>query len=104
MRVQRINPKTGKLPLLPKVQETKDVTVLWCDDGWSYIPELKIRRRFSEVEGAADHIVDYLEHGWEGLVPGKVLYDEKIKYTSYAGKKAWMEANRDYVEVFVIRD
>jgi hypothetical protein len=37
-------------------------------------------------------------------VPGKVLYDEKIKYTSYAGKKAWMEANRDYVEVFVIRD
>ena len=95
MKVTRYNPKTKKLPF---VKETKDVNVLWCDDGWSYIPQCKIRRKF-EVE---DDSMEYSEEPWDGVVPGKVLYDEKVVLSVYIPKKMWMEVGQEYAEVYVI--
>jgi len=101
MKVRQINQKLQKLPL-PKVLETKEVSVLWCDDGWAYIPQKGIRRKFSKEDDNSD-LMDYVEEKWPGLVPARIYYDEKVMYTTFVGKSnMWMESTFDYKELFVV--
>jgi hypothetical protein len=60
---------------------------------------MKIRRAFETSDG--DHM-EYMEESWDGLVPAKVQYDEKIVYTTYNHKKMWMEVGNQYSELYVI--
>jgi hypothetical protein len=47
-------------------------------------------------------ILDYIEEPWDGVVPAKVVYDEKVLYTIYNHKKMWMEVGNQYSELYVI--
>lgn len=74
---------------------------MWCDDGWSYIPQLKIRRKFyTDFDGN----MEYFEESWDGIVPGKVLYEEKVVYTKYNDKKFWMETSSGCTELYVVQE
>jgi len=100
MQIKRYNGR--KVPFkLPAIRETKEARVLWCDDGWAYIPQLKIRRAFETSDG---DIMEYTEESWDGLVPAKVQYEEKILYTVYNHKKMWMEIGHQYSELYVIHE
>lgn len=46
--------------------------------------------------------MEYIEESWDGLVPAKVQYEEKILYTVYNHKKMWMEVGNQYSELYVI--
>jgi len=96
MKVTACNPKSRKLPL---IKETKEANVLWCDDGWSYLPQYKVRRKF-EREGNGPY--DYTEEVWDGVVPGKVLYNEKVTISVYIPNKMWMEVGNEYAELYVV--
>lgn len=99
MRIKRYNGR--KVPFkLPAIRETKEIQVLWCDDGWAYVSQNKIRRSFETVD--ASGILEYIEEPWEGVVPAKVVYDEKVLYTIYNHKKMWMEVGNQYSELYVI--
>jgi len=74
--------------------------VIWCDDGWSYIPQKSIRRKF--MSDSSTDIAEYIEEVWPGLVPGKVVYEESIMFVTYKLKpKMWSESTMDYKELFV---
>jgi len=99
MRIKRYNGR--KVPFkLPAIRETKDIQVLWCDDGWAYVPQNNIRRAFETVDNVG--ILEYIEEPWEGVVPAKVLYDEKVVCTIYNHPKMWMEVGNQYSELYVI--
>ncbi len=100
MKILRLNPRTKVLPKLPKIQEVREIRVLWCDDGWSYIPQLKIRRKFVIAD---DNTNEYFHEVWDGIVPASVLYDEAVLYTTYVGSKMWMEVSNQNSELFVIQ-
>ena len=54
------------------------------------------------MSDSATDIAEYIEEVWYGLVPGRVLYDEKLMFTTYQSKrKMWMESTFDYKELFV---
>ena len=36
------------------------VTAIWANDGWCYIPQLNIRRKFTETH--------YLKEDWDGVI------------------------------------
>jgi hypothetical protein len=98
MKIKRCKPKSVKLPT---IKDTKDVQLLWCDDGWTYIPQIKLRRKFeSQDEGTCN--MEYTEEVWDGVVPGKVLYAENVAYSVYNHRKMWMEATNEYAELYVI--
>jgi hypothetical protein len=40
--------------------ESKNVTLIWANDGWCYVPQLKMRRRFTETH--------YTEEIWSGII------------------------------------
>ena len=46
--------------------------------------------------------MEYREESWDGIVPAKVSYEEKILYTVYDHKKMWMEVGNQYSELYVI--
>jgi len=85
MKVQRSSVAPTKIP----ARESKRVYVLWCDDGWTYIPLLKLRRKFTE---SSDSMLEYTEEHWDYSVPAKVLYEEVVLWTLYSSKpRVWTE-------------
>ena len=85
---------------LPTVRETREVTNIWTDSEWSYIPELKVRRQFMVDVKSKDF--QYLEEPWDGVIPNKVLNEQKITYVVYNHKKMWSESCNGFTEVYVI--
>lgn len=98
MQIKRHNLRKTHLKL-PPIRETKEVQLLWCADGWSYLPQLKIRRSFETTDGDS---MKYTEEPWDGVVPSKVLYNEKVLYTTYNHKKMWSEIGHQYSELYVV--
>ena len=79
--------KTNLRPLIRPLN-VKKVTVLWCDDSWTYIPALKIRRKFSH----ASSFLNYTEEVWDTSIPANVLYEETVVHTMYStSPKIWTE-------------
>ena len=62
------------------------VTVIWANDGWSYIPELKLRRKFTETH--------YYKEDWDGVIP----MPEHIETVTWAqhSSQAWQENDELY--------
>jgi hypothetical protein len=100
MRIKNYNPKLTVFPKLPTIRETREVTVLWTDSEWSYIPELKIRRSFKIPD--TSKAIQYTEQSWDGIIPGKVMREERVLYTIYNHRKMWMEVTNQYSELYVI--
>jgi len=66
----------------------KKVSVVWWDDGWKYIPLLKIRRKFEH----GFPFIDFTEELWDDSIPSKILYEELIVWTEYSAKpRLWTE-------------
>lgn len=85
MKVKKSSVAPAKL--VPR--ESKKVYILWCDDGWTYIPLLKLRRKFTE---SSDSMLEYIEEHWDYSVPAKVLYEEVVLWTLYSSKpRVWTE-------------
>jgi hypothetical protein len=53
-------------------KNAKKTTLIWGNDGWCYIPELKIRQRFTEKK--------YYQEDWEGVI----AMPENIEFTQRA--------------------
>ena len=70
--------------------ESKKITIIWANDGWCYLPQLKIRQRFTEKL--------YFCESWEGVIaiPENI---ETIDWALYSKEpKVWREQN----EVFSV--
>lgn len=37
-----------------------ELTIIWGNDGWCYIPQLKVREKFQEK--------DYIQEDWDGVI------------------------------------
>lgn len=69
---------------------------MWCDDGWAYVPKLKIRFRHINASEEYDEVY------WPEVIPAKVEYEETVKWTLYKQKpKIWKEETENYCELFV---
>uniref|UniRef100_A0A6C0AJ34 Uncharacterized protein n=1 Tax=viral metagenome TaxID=1070528 RepID=A0A6C0AJ34_9ZZZZ len=79
----------------PKVRESKELFIIFCDDGWTYIPQIRLRRKFVEDEDVSNEDwILYAEESWEGVIPGKILHEYKAIYTTYETKTlVWMESD-----------
>jgi hypothetical protein len=71
--------------------ESKKVTLIWANDGWCYIPQLKIRQRFTEK------LYHYEE--WSGVIamPENIETTEWVLYSKEP--RVWKEQN----EVFSLK-
>ena len=71
-----------------KAIESKQVTLIWGTDGWCYIPDLKLRHRFTETK--------YHRERWEGVIamPQSI---EGIMWTQYsASPLVWRETGASF--------
>lgn len=76
--------------VLPNPIDSKVVTIIWGNDGWRYIPELKIRDKFTQTR--------YYIEAWEGVIalPEHV---EKVNWTLYSHRpRLWKEDEEIYEE------
>ena len=66
--------------------EQSKVTVIWANDGWSYIPELKLRRKFTETH--------YYKEEWDGVIP----MPEQIETVTWVqhSPQVWQENDELY--------
>jgi hypothetical protein len=70
----------------------QNVTLLWCDDGWCYIPALKLRQKFTETK--------YFHEKWDGVI-ATPLYIEDITWTLFSEKpRAWSETSDQFSEFY----
>ena len=73
------------------------VNILWCSDSWTYIPELRIRRRFF-----IDNKVTKMEQEtWEGTIPIPE-YSEEIDLYQFSETK-WREVSSYSDELFSVK-
>jgi len=72
--------------ILPKTPlKNRDVTLIWCNDGWCYIPALGIRQRFTEKQ--------YFFQPWDGII-GMPQYLEDVKWCLFSEQpRIWSENN-----------
>jgi len=95
MKIKRMAPQSYTKPL-PKALDSKEVSILWCNDGWSYIPARYVRFRYSHETQI------YEEVCWSGSIPAKVEYEEQIKWILYSkSPRIWQENGPGYSELFV---
>lgn len=68
--------------------ESKNVTLIWANDGWCYIPELKIRQRFTETH--------YTREKWVGVI-AMPEYIEQITWILHSLQpRTWQENDEIY--------
>lgn len=82
--------------LLPK--ETRNVTYIWCSDGWMYIPELRLRRKYRETP--TKDVFEVIEEEWSGVIfLGE--YHEKVFLRIYSDSpRIWEEQADCFCELY----
>lgn len=71
------------LQTLPKPLKTLKASFVWGNDGWCYIPQLKIRQKFTETK--------FFIEEWSGIVPMPCHF-ETLDFTLYSEKpRMWKE-------------
>lgn len=76
--------------VFPNPIDNKTITIIWGNDGWRYIPDLKIRDKFTQTK--------YYMETWEGVIalPEHV---ENINWTLYSHQpRLWKEGEEVYEE------
>jgi len=72
--------------------ESKEVTLIWANDGWCYIPELRIRQKFTEKY--------YYNEDWSGVI-ALPEYIENITWVLYSKEpRVWQEKGAQYNEIY----
>lgn len=72
------------------------ITRVWANDGWCYIPELKIRQLFSNPNNTSNTISIKTE-GWLGAIPSPCHIETGITHIDIADKPMIWEEMSDYV-------
>lgn len=97
MKVQRTNPES--YPLTLNLKESTVLMYYWCSDGWCYIPDLNIRRKYMVLD--KDCFFDIIEEKWEGLMPVSE-YSELVELSIYSEyPRIWKESSEDFSELYV---
>ena len=94
MLVKRIK----KYPNNLLCKETKNVTYVWSSDGWLYIPELRIRRKYRETP--MEDVFDVIQEQWSGVIfLGE--YTEKVFLRIYSDSpQVWEETSDSFSELY----
>lgn len=74
-------------------KDIKTVTRIWSEDGWSYIPELKLREKFTEVH--------FFREKWEGII-SRPLHVETLIRTTYS-PLVWRETGKEFDEIYEVK-
>jgi hypothetical protein len=84
---------------LEKPIQTKELTYLWCNDGWCYIPEIKARRKYFTIE---DNLhIQIIEEKWSELIP-VCEYLEKVEVSIYShSPQIWKEQIENFCDLYV---
>ena len=92
--------KVAKTDLRPIIRplNVKQIFILICDDGWSYIPILKIRRKFK----FSDSVLFYQEEPWDDSISANVMHEEEVLWSNYSNSpKIWSESGSGgFIECF----
>ncbi len=97
MHIKRIRPESYPFDLT--VIQSKDVTNLWSDDGWCYVPELQVRRKYRMMY--EDDVFDVAEEPWNGVTPLSE-YSEQVIWTLYSqSPRVWGEKGQGFSELYV---
>ena len=68
--------------------ESKNVTLIWANDGWCYIPQLKLRQRFTETH--------YSSEEWLGVI-AMPEYIEEVTWALHSKEpRIWQENGEIY--------
>jgi len=68
--------------------ESKNVTLIWANDGWCYIPQLKLRQRFTETH--------YTSEEWMGTI-AMPEYIEQVTWALHSKEpRVWQENDEIY--------
>lgn len=95
MKLQRVNPES--YPLTLNLKETIIAMYFWSSDGWCYIPDLSVRRKYI-VEGLYFNLI---EEKWQGLIPVSE-YSELVEVSVYSEfPRIWKEESEDFSELYV---
>jgi hypothetical protein len=74
--------------ILTKPIESKNVTLIWANDGWCYIPQLKLRQRFTETH--------YTHQEWAGVI-AMPEYIEQVTWSLHSkDPRIWQENDELY--------
>jgi hypothetical protein len=68
---------------LPKPLKSLEASFVWGNDGWCYIPQLKIRQKFTETK--------FFIEEWTGIIPMPSHF-ETLDFSLYSEKpRMWKE-------------
>lgn len=79
-----------------KSTSVQSVQILWCADGWSYIPELRVRRRFF----VRNTMMKIEQQPWEGTIPVPE-HREEVEIQWYS-PTLWREVSEDLDELLSV--
>jgi hypothetical protein len=79
-----------------KATSVQSVQILWCADGWSYIPELRVRRRFF----VHNTLMKLEQQPWEGTIPVPEHWEE-VELHWYS-TTLWRELSEDLDELISV--
>ena len=68
--------------------ESKNVTLIWSNDGWCYIPQLKLRQRFTETH--------YTYEEWSGVIAMPEHIEQIIWALHSKEPRIWQENDEFY--------
>lgn len=75
--------------------QSKHVTIVYGNDGWTYIPELNIRRKFT--------VTHYKSENWEGNLP-LPEHIEKVEWSLYSENPfIWREKSDQFDEIYELK-
>ena len=66
--------------------ESKNVTFIWANDGWCYIPQLNLRQKFTNTH--------YYHEDWNGVI-ALPEYIEQVTWTLHSKEPRVWQENED---------
>ena len=94
-----MNPEHYTSPL-PRPRDRRELTLLWCEDGWCYVPERKVRCAYECTLTPVSKIL-YIEEPWEGTI-AYPMYTERVTWTLYSvSPLIWRERSEEFDELYV---
>lgn len=80
----------------PSPVEKHELTIIWGNDGWRYIPFLKLRDRFTETK--------YFLERWEGVI-AIPTHTESVTWTLYSHQpRMWRESGQWKDEIYEVKN
>jgi hypothetical protein len=77
----------------PSPLEKHELTIIWGDDGWRYIPFLKLRDRFTQGK--------YYMQRWEGVLAMPRHIENDVTWTLYSHQpRMWRETTKWKDEIY----